>query len=291
MRDALIFYVYVLFKPWDGSPFYIGKGKGRRYRQHAKTPQTPYMRRIFEKAKRLSLEVPIVFIRENISESEAFQIERAFIAAIGRRDKGLGPLANLTDGGEGAANPSKSTIRKRVEKLRGKTHSPEARAKISATLTGHPVSAETRIKIGKKAQEMWGDLVTRIRMIEALRARKYSPSQEVREQARLFHTGRKRSPETIARMRKAAQNRKPRAPYKLSEETRAKMSLAAKNRPPHLRNALGNRTRGKPLSEEHKEKMRATKRLKRVQKAQLEQNQNIERARLSPAIPPNEHLT
>jgi len=47
-------------------------------------------------------EIPKIKVRENLSEDEAFTVEVALIAAIGRQDLGRGPLLNLTDGGEGA---------------------------------------------------------------------------------------------------------------------------------------------------------------------------------------------
>ena len=206
-QTAGSYYVYVLFRPWDGSPFYVGKGKGRRYLQHAKRPQTPYIRRIFLKAEHLRMEIPCVLVRENLSELDAFSIEVALISAIGRHDQDKGPLANLTDGGEGASNPSKSTLHKRSKKMRGRSPSQETRDKTSQTLMGHGVAWETREKIGEKSAAMWGDLVTRIRLIEINRARKYSPSDEVRESARIFHTGRKKTSETREKMRKAALRR------------------------------------------------------------------------------------
>src|SRR6266852_2256518 len=44
-------------------------------------------------------EIPKVKLQENLSEQEAFDIERAFIKAIGRFPKGT--LTNLTDNGSG----------------------------------------------------------------------------------------------------------------------------------------------------------------------------------------------
>ena len=41
---------------------------------------------------------------ENMSEAKAFDMESFIIKNIGREDLGLGPLCNLTDGGEGTVN-------------------------------------------------------------------------------------------------------------------------------------------------------------------------------------------
>ena len=45
--------------------------------------------------------VPKIKVRERLSERDAFETEIALIKAIGRRDKNLGPLANMSDGGSG----------------------------------------------------------------------------------------------------------------------------------------------------------------------------------------------
>lgn len=97
-----IFYVYVLFRPWDGSPFYVGKGKGRRWLDHKHGRRNRHLVNIFNKATSLNLDIPKVKVRQNLTETEAFEIEKALIAAIGRKKNG-GPLVNGTDGGEGTA--------------------------------------------------------------------------------------------------------------------------------------------------------------------------------------------
>ena len=95
-----IFYVYILFRPWDGSPFYVGKGKGARWLKFNR-PDNRHFRAILKKARRLGLEVPSVKIRDGLAEDEALSLEMIFIAAIGRGKKG--PLVNLTDGGDGVS--------------------------------------------------------------------------------------------------------------------------------------------------------------------------------------------
>jgi hypothetical protein len=165
------FYVYVLFRPWNGLPFYVGKGKGRRWLEHER-PNRKHPNRhlvnIIKKAKLLGLEIPRIKLRDGLSESDAFAIEVAFIAAIGRGKNG--PLVNATDGGEGAAGFTRSaTTRakqsiammgnknslgaKRSEetrmKLRSKQNSPETRAKMSAAHRGKKLSAAHRRKLSE----------------------------------------------------------------------------------------------------------------------------------------------
>ena len=92
------FYVYVIFR-MNGAPCYVGKGSGRRTEYTcARTPNL-HLKRIYQAANG---KLPIVRVREGITEREAFDTERALIAAIGRKAHG-GPLVNLTDGGEGVS--------------------------------------------------------------------------------------------------------------------------------------------------------------------------------------------
>lgn len=96
------FYVYAHVAKQTGQVFYIGKGRDRRAytRQH----RTRYWRNIVNK---YGLEVRIV--ADNLNEKKAFSLEHKLIKKIGRRDLGTGGLINLTDGGEGTANPSAET--------------------------------------------------------------------------------------------------------------------------------------------------------------------------------------
>jgi transposase len=53
-----------------------------------------------------------VIIKENLNNSDAFNLEVKTIALIGRRDLKNGPLTNLTEGGEGAVDFSDQTRHK-----------------------------------------------------------------------------------------------------------------------------------------------------------------------------------
>ncbi len=144
-------YVYVIFRP-DGTPCYVGKGKGNRWAMHALGYPTTTNRHLSAIYAQAGGDLPVVKVREDLSDSEAIKIEIALIAAIGREAHG-GPLVNFTDGGDGVTGwkQSEETKRRRSEKMKGnhlrvgyepwmkgKTHSPEIRAQISAKKKGSP---------------------------------------------------------------------------------------------------------------------------------------------------------
>jgi hypothetical protein len=84
------YYTYAYLRE-DKTPYYIGKGKGRR---------------IFDKENRTSCPVPkdkrrIIFLKQNLTEEQAFIHEIYIISVFGRKNNGTGILRNLTDGGEG----------------------------------------------------------------------------------------------------------------------------------------------------------------------------------------------
>ena len=88
-----IYYVYA-YTYEDGSPYYIGKGKGNR-------AYTKHKRNLLPQDRSC-----IVILQENLSESDAYTLEVELIKTYGRIDLGSGPLRNLTDGGEGASGSS-----------------------------------------------------------------------------------------------------------------------------------------------------------------------------------------
>ncbi len=112
-------YVYVLFRPWNGEPCYVGKGCNERAHVHNKKGADHPNAHLAAIYRRSVGPLPVVVLRSGLSESEAFSTEVALIAAIGRAPRG--PLTNLTDGGEGpcGAVQSQACCEKKGAALRG----------------------------------------------------------------------------------------------------------------------------------------------------------------------------
>lgn len=112
-------------------PFYAGKGKGERLYRHLRmavqTNKKSYKLSLIRKLEKLGLE-PIVVFTSLYDEYFCFAFEVDMIAGIGRKDKKLGPLANLTDGGEGSSGNVPSKEAKNNHRNEWLSRSDEAKA-------------------------------------------------------------------------------------------------------------------------------------------------------------------
>lgn len=163
------FYAYMHTKP-DGTPFYIGKGNGRRVRNFSKRNQ--HHKNIVAKYGRQNIHIGYM---ECSDESTAFDLEMGLIKCVKRM--GI-KLTNLTDGGHGVSGlvVTPEQREKIAAKLRGKPgtpHTEASKAKISAANKGRkrtpeeleklreaakrrgPVSDETRAKLSAAAYIFW----------------------------------------------------------------------------------------------------------------------------------------
>jgi hypothetical protein len=134
-----MFYTYLWLRD-DGTPYYTGKGTGRRAFRSGSPPK----------------ERIIIYPAE--SEADAFETEIALIWYYGRKDLGTGCLRNFTYGGEGASGCRQSELSRarKSAALIGKSCPSRGRRgkrpievglKISASKMGHTVSQETRQKM------------------------------------------------------------------------------------------------------------------------------------------------
>lgn len=100
-----IYYVYQYLRE-DLTPYYVGKGKGKRAWSKGKNHIPPTNKELIQ------------IVAHKLSEHEAHLFEKKLIALYGRKNNGTGILKNLTDGGEGNS---------------GYVMSAESKQKISAT--------------------------------------------------------------------------------------------------------------------------------------------------------------
>jgi len=83
-----LYYTYAYLRE-DGTPYYIGKGKGdRAYTVHYGEAKTPK-----DKER-------ILILKKEISEEEAYKHEIYMIAILGRKDIHTGILLNRNNGGK-----------------------------------------------------------------------------------------------------------------------------------------------------------------------------------------------
>lgn len=234
-----MFYTYVHTRNDTGEVFYVGKGKSDR--AHVLKRNNPHWTRIVAKCGHK------VLITEHFDdEADAFAMERYLIASF--RAVGVA-LCNLTDGGEGLANPTPETRQKIGACHRGKVVTQETRAKISAAATNP--SAETRAKLSAASKGRRASESTQAKMSAATKLRMTNP--EARAKISAAGKGHAVSAETRAKLSAAATNPSADTRAKMStsakgravsDETKAKLSIARKNRP--------------PISEETREKLRAS---------------------------------
>lgn len=202
MRNPNRFYTYAYLRD-DKTPYYIGKGQGNRiHKKRSKEIRIP------------KDESRIIFLKQNLTEDEAFRHEKYMIALFGRKDLATGILHNKTNGGEGSSGFfHNEKTKKRISETNsgennywyGKSHSKESKRKMSKSHRGKSLSEETKQKLSKMNK---GKIV----------------SQETRQKLSEAHKGKLVSEET---KRKLSEINKGKI---ASEETRRKLSEIHKGR-------------------------------------------------------------
>jgi hypothetical protein len=143
MKDPKRFYTYAYLHE-DRTPYYVGKGEGRRaYSKRHRVSVPPTDR--------------ILFLKTNLLEEDALKHEEYMIKVFGRKDNGTGILANLTDGGIATSGYIRTEEQKEYlrnlwlgEKspMYGSPKSPETRRKMSEAQLG-----EKNHRYGKRYTE------------------------------------------------------------------------------------------------------------------------------------------
>ena len=174
------YYVYIYMDPrkringvYDGldfsflyEPFYIGKGKDDRYISHVKDYRLckkSYLSNKIKNIKSDDIDPIIVKIFENLSEEDAFFIEKNLITSIGKKINKSGPLVNIVDGGGGVS---------------GLIHTDESRIKMSLKGELHP-------NWGKSLKDS-----TKEKISIALKKNNPMKNKQISEKVRLKNIGR-----------------------------------------------------------------------------------------------------
>lgn len=119
-----MYYIYSYLRE-DLSPYYIGKGKDQRAYSKGRNEVRPPR----DKSR-------VKIIKGNLTEQEAFELEKLYILMFGRIDNETGILRNKTDGGDGASGAVRSaeTCKRISEALKGRIVSKEVSERHSRIL-------------------------------------------------------------------------------------------------------------------------------------------------------------
>ncbi len=152
------YYTYAYLRE-DGTPYYIGKGRGKRiYKSHIRQNRTNLKPK--DKSK-------IIHLKTNLTEEEAFNHERYMISVFGRKDLGIGILRNMTNGGDGISGYTHTEETKKLLSEKnsgknnawyGKNHTEETKSKMKESNKSRkrtPHSEETKRKIRESAKKYW----------------------------------------------------------------------------------------------------------------------------------------
>jgi hypothetical protein len=190
------FYTYAYLRK-DRTPYYIGKGTGDRVYKKRKSEIKPPKDN-----------TRIIYLKQNLTEEEAFKHEIYMIAVFGRKDLGTGILHNRTDGGEGSSGVVQSDQhKKKISKAnKGRTFSEEHKRKISEAKKGKTLSEKHKRKIGVKSKGKTLSEETRRKLSEVNKGK--TISEETRRKLSESNKGKTRSEETKEKMRQQVKGRK-----------------------------------------------------------------------------------
>jgi hypothetical protein len=120
------YYIYFHINPLKKEVFYVGKGCNKR--AFSKNGRNDFWKNIVKKYGYI-----IDIIEENLTEQESLDREIFYIKKIGRKDLGLGPLVNMSDGGENGNNRIRSIKHKNnlSKSLKGRKYTDEYKKNMS----------------------------------------------------------------------------------------------------------------------------------------------------------------
>lgn len=158
-------YVYIYCDPrkkgeykYDGvdyvfnyEPFYVGIGKGYRFRRHVSGFELDWNYNTIKNGKIKHLIADgydllkyVVFYRENIDKQEAKRIEIEIIRSMGRISESTGILTNLTDGGDEGMSRISNLKGRTYEEVYGKEKADAIKEKRRKQLLGNKYGKATK---------------------------------------------------------------------------------------------------------------------------------------------------
>jgi group I intron endonuclease len=160
------YYVYALLdtsKPgiyvyddlvFDYEPFYIGKGTDNRHYHSSFDRHNSFKKNKIKSLNKKNIKVLSIKVFEDLNEQESFSIETTIIKKIGRRDLKLGPLTNLTDGGDGRTNIVVSEkTKKKISKTKKSQHLHNKHTELTKNLLKKINQGENNPFFGKNHTE------------------------------------------------------------------------------------------------------------------------------------------
>jgi hypothetical protein len=204
------YYVYAYLRE-DSTPYYIGKGSGKRAWASTRIISKPI------DSNRICI------IQNNLSEQEALDLETKLIAQYGRKDTGTGILRNMTNGGDGVSGritnfteewktklrkPKKMTeagrkalsdsAKKRIPWNKGKSMSEEQKKKLSKANTGKKRTSEVKEKMsqmrrGKPGRQQSEETKMKLSTINTGKKINEETKQKISDSLKRSHAKRKTS--------------------------------------------------------------------------------------------------
>jgi len=209
------FYIYIKCKP-DGTPFYVGKGCGKRYGQMVSGRNKKFIHIVAKYGK--SNILTYIFLEE----SERDALDNEVIAIKSLRDAGY-DLANMTDGGEGTSG----------------FHAPksdEHKRKIGDAHKGKKLSKEQIAVMSANGKKQYANGCGIAKINNKPRTEEHCRRISQSRMGNTFSLGHRHSAESKMKMSIAKKGKKTTRPgYTHSEETRRKIAEShARRRQPNI---------------------------------------------------------